>query len=69
MPVSLYYDASTQSARDITMTGKRIIIALDGAELEIIENFKSHFKNKNGVSLSRTAIIKMLINKLSKEVN
>ncbi|HHQ8347816.1 TPA: hypothetical protein ACSUN1_003107 [Salmonella enterica subsp. diarizonae] len=50
------------------MTSKRVIIALDSAELNIIENFKSHFKNKNGVKLSRTAVIKMLINKLHNEI-
>lgn len=50
------------------MPSKRIICLLDEQELDILEKYKSHYKNKHGLKLSRTAIIKMLISRLSKEI-
>lgn len=51
------------------MPAKRIICSLDEHELDIIENYKAQYKNKHGINLSRTAIIKMLISRLSKEIS
>jgi len=51
------------------MPAKRIICSLDEHELDIIEKYKVQYKNKHGINLSRTAIIKMLISRLSKEIS
>lgn len=50
------------------MPSKRVICSLDEQELDILEKYKSHYKNKHGVKLSRTAIIKMLISRLPNEI-
>ncbi|EKF3888753.1 TPA: hypothetical protein K8979_004436 [Escherichia coli] len=50
------------------MPSKRVICSLDEQELDILEKYKLHYKNKHGVKLNRTVIIKMLISRLSKEI-
>ncbi|ELW2865955.1 hypothetical protein QMI71_004344 [Salmonella enterica] len=50
------------------MPSKRVICSLDEQELDILEKYKSHYKNKHDVKLSRTAIIKMLISRLPNEI-
>lgn len=50
------------------MPVKRVICSLDEQELAIIETYKDYYKNKFGVKLSRTAIIKMLISRLPQEI-
>jgi len=50
------------------MPSKRVICSLEEQELDILEKYKSYYKNKHGVKLSRTAIIKMLISRLPNEI-
>lgn len=50
------------------MPVKRIICSLAEQELSIIETYKEYYKNKYGVRLNRTAIIKMLISRLPAEI-
>lgn len=47
----------------------KVAVYLSDAEIKLIEEYKFKHKNKNGFNVSRNAIIKMLINKLSKEVD
>lgn len=51
------------------MPAKRIICSLDEHGLDIIEKYKTHYKFKHGINLSRTAIIKMIVSRLSKEIS
>lgn len=50
------------------MQSKRIICLLNEAEIKTILDFKEYYKIKNGIDLSRNAIIKMLVRKLPNEM-
>lgn len=47
----------------------KVAVYLSDDEIEIIESYKNKYHKKNGIPLSRNAIIKMLISRLSKEIS
>ncbi|EOZ1520729.1 TPA: hypothetical protein QHU17_003316 [Enterobacter hormaechei subsp. xiangfangensis] len=47
----------------------KVAVYLSDDEIEIIESYKNKYQKENGIPLSRNAIIKMLISRLSKEIS
>ncbi|EPK6500122.1 hypothetical protein RFC90_002008 [Klebsiella aerogenes] len=47
----------------------KVSVYLSDDEIEVIESYKNKYQKENGIPLSRNAIIKMLISRLSKEIS